>query len=336
MKASANAEHRRIAIAQSELQRATQQLNQQQQEAAATWAASQEELANRRALLDEDFASIDDERKNLADKTAEYRTQFTQREADLNSRQRNIAHENKLALQEKKRTSDDFKTRMTEMSSKKADLELQLKAATQSAERHKEDAATTRGVLAKQNEKISELLSSVADLQRQLKSREAQKARDHSSDSSSSRSMSRSRRNDARPATDDEDEAACDSAFRFWRERDKGLDISERSTSQYLAGDISLEAFTADWRRRLLPTQHSHESIPILVEEMVRRLRTAHQIVATSLRKERRELRFQKYLLKFQNKQYEDWRHSLSLIRNKYLVRKENLAKSENLFPYAR
>ena len=141
----------------------------------------------------------------------------------------------------KKRLRDEYKSRMTAMSSQKLLLEQQVAAASASTERHKEEAATSRGILSSQNAKIEELMSCVADLQRQLKSRDGAKARDHSSDSST---VSVRRRSEARPATDDEDENACESSFRFWRERDKGLDISERCTSQYLAGELSLEAFT--------------------------------------------------------------------------------------------
>lgn len=271
-----HAEHSRIVLAQQELQHATRLLTQQKDEASSNFSNAQEDLANRRLLLDEEVAAMDEERRFLSDKTTEIRQDFAKREAEINARSKQIAAENKNALGEKKRLVDEFNTRMAAMTSQKLLFEQQVAAASASAERHKEEATISRGILSAQNAKIEELTSCVADLKRQLKNREP--ARDHSSESSSV-SVSRSRRNDARPATDDEDEPACESAFRFWKNRDKGLDISERSTSQYLAGEISLEAFTADWRRRLLLPQNSHESIPILVEEMIRRLRTAHQIV---------------------------------------------------------
>ena len=102
---------------------ATHILNQQQHEAPSAWTTAQEDLANRRAILDEEVAAIDEERRSINDKTSELRQDFFTREVEITNRCKKIAAENKQALAEKKRLGDEYKSRMTAMSSQKLLLE---------------------------------------------------------------------------------------------------------------------------------------------------------------------------------------------------------------------
>lgn len=138
--------------------------------------------------------------------------------------------------------------------------------------------ASTRGAMDAQNLRISELMTSVADLQRQLIVQKKPTQKPHTPRGSVTDASSSSD-DEHIGATDEEDEQSCKSALSWWDKKERFLDFGDRATSAFLADCLTNDAFEEAWRRRLKLKTTSKEYLTPLVEDMMRRLRLGLRVV---------------------------------------------------------